>query len=165
MVAQSAPSRDQFVVHFHDESRVSELRKRAEDLGSLEVIQGPEEFWVLRLKQPEAEPRAAWESVRKALGGDWTVDPVFLDEQGRPHYPTGRIQVRFIVPPRPAQLKQFAKLHRLEVCARNQYVPAQAVFQPQAKARNYLPDLLEEIQSAETVQAAWPDTVSAYKRI
>src|SRR3989304_2426745 len=95
MKVQQAPSAERFVVHVREKRKLDEVERLANKLGTVEILRGRKDVRVIRLRGPAAEPRAAWENVRRLLGTDVAVDPVFVDDQGQPHYPTGRITIRF----------------------------------------------------------------------
>jgi hypothetical protein len=159
------PSRDTFVIHAASRSGIADLKKRLYQLGSLEIMDGPKAGVVLHLQQPEEEPRFAWQAVRDAVGENIGVHPVLLDSEGDPHYPTGRITVRFSRTPDEGEVEDFARAHDLETRSKNKYIPSQFVFEPRESSHRYLPDVLDQIRSAESVKAAWADTLSQYKRV
>lgn len=165
MKVQQAPSAERFVVHVREKRTLDEVERLANKLGTVEVLRGREDVLVIHLREPAAEPRAAWENVRRILGTEVAVDPVFVDDRGLPHYPTGRITIRFSHAPPDAELERFAEEHGLRVCTRNKFMPMQAVFQAREPERSYLPDLLRSLQNLGTVKAAWADTLSEYRRI
>jgi hypothetical protein len=100
-----------------------------------------------------------------AVGGSLAVEPVMVDEAGSLHYPTGRIAVRFKAPPGERELTRFAERYALHVLARNKYVPSQVVFEPQDPTARYLPDLVDAVDAEGGVEAAWPETLSEYRRV
>jgi hypothetical protein len=162
MSADRAPCNDRLVVHV-SASRAAEVRERAEALGTLEALEGHEDLFVLRLREPQSEARGAWNTVQHALGVGCEVEPVLVDAQGEAHYPTGRIEVRFREAPSDPDLERFAAEHGLRVRGRNRYVSVQAEFQI-AEPGRFLPDLIDGIERSAAVRAVWPDTLSRYRR-
>jgi hypothetical protein len=158
-------SSDTFVIHSASRSGIADLKKRLYQLGSMEIIDGSETGVVLHLQQPEKEPRFAWQAIRDAIGENIGVHPVLLDSGGDPHYPTGRINVRFSRAPDEAEIEHFARTHNLETRSKNKFIPSQFVFEPRESSNVYLPDVLDQIRSEESVKAAWADTLSQYKRV
>jgi hypothetical protein len=118
---------------------------------------------LVRLRAGASDPRAAWKQAHEALGTDPAIQPVLLDADGKPQYPTGEVSVRFRERPSDAELERFAKAHALRFLRRNEFVPEQAVFEPVEKAR-YLPDLTEELDASTDVKLAWANTIAAYDR-
>lgn len=163
VMGHEEPSRDTFVIHPTSESGIAEIKKRLHQLGSTEIIEGPDAGVILRLEQPGEEPRFTWQAIRDAVGENIGVHPVLLDSGGDPHYPTGRINVRFSRAPDEAEVEHFARTHNLTGASKNKYIPSQFVFEPREK--RYLPDVLKQIRSEESVTAAWADTLSQYRRV
>jgi hypothetical protein len=159
------PSNDTFWIHAASRSRIEDLKKRLDALGSTEILDGLEAGIVLRLQHPDQEPRCAWQAIQDAVGENNEVHPVLLDSEGDLHYPTGRINVRFSRAPNDAEVENFARVHNLETRSRNKFVPTQFVFEPRESSKRYLPDVLKTIRSEELVNAAWADTLSEYKRV
>jgi hypothetical protein len=159
------PSRDTFVIHPVSSTHIADLKKRLDHFGSTKILDSPESTVVLRLDQPKQEPRFAWEAIKNAVGQDTGVHPVLLDSGGDPHYPTGRITVRFSRTPDEAEVEDFARAHNLETRSKNKYIPSQFVFEPRESSNRYLPDVLDQIRSADSVKAAWADTLSQYKQV
>lgn len=158
------PSIDRFVINVRHAGHGA-LVKLAGAVGVIEPLKGHDDLVVLRLPDGGDEPREAWSRVVHAVGGSLSVEPVMMDETGSPHYPTGRIAVRFKAPPGEGELTTFAERHALRVLSRNKYVPSQVVFEPQDPAACYLPDLVEAVDAEGGVEAAWPETLSEYRRV
>lgn len=159
------PSRDTFVIRPGSSVRIADLKKHLDQLGSTEIMGSPGSTVILRLDQPKQEPRFAWEAIKNAVGQDTGVHPVLLDSGGDLHYPTGRITVRFSRTPDEAEVEDFARAHNLETRSKNKYIPSQFVFEPRESSNRYLPDVLDQIRSADSVKAAWADTLSQYKQV
>lgn len=162
VVETESPSNQKFVVQ--TASNMEEIKKRLDGLGSVEDLNAPGAGVVVHLEQPSSEPRSGWQAIRDAVGEDVDVHPVLMDSEGDPHYPTGRITVRFAKPPQNDEVEQFAHLYNLRTQSQNKYIPTQFVFEPLESANRYLPDVLNKIRSEGSVKAAWADTLSAYKR-
>jgi hypothetical protein len=160
-----ALSHKMFVIHAGRRSGMADLKDRLHPIGSLEVMNGPDPGFVLHLWQSEGEPRFIWQTIRGLVGENIEVHPVLLDPEGDPHYPTGRINVRFSRAPNEAEIEHFARAHNLETRSRNKFIPSQFVFEPRESSSVYLPDVLNQIRSEESVKAVWADTVSRYKRV
>jgi hypothetical protein len=159
------PSHDTFVIHAEDKSSIAELNQRLHQLGSTKALEGHEGGVVLQLHQTGEEPRFAWQAIQKVVGENIGVHPVLLDAEGSAHYPTGRINVRFVHTPDQQEVEQFARIHNLETRSANKFIPAQFVFEPLESSKRYLPDVLKQIRSEESVKAAWADTLSRYERV
>lgn len=164
-VQPDEPSHDTFVIHAADQSRVDDLKKRLDQLGSIEVMNDPEKRVILRLPDAEQKPRYNWQTIRNLVGEDVGVHPVLLDPGGGSHYPTGRITVRFQRPPNEAEVEQFARAHNLETKGKNKFIPSQFIFEPNESAKRYLPDVLDQVRAEGSVKAAWADTLSHYERV
>lgn len=159
------PSASRFVVHVAEAARASEVRSRVGAVGSVEGIEGHADLLVLRLNEQHEDPRAAWQSVREALGGEVEIVPVLHGPDGEPCYPTGRVAVRFREVLSDSEIAQFAEQHGLRVRVRNRYVQVQVEFQLEQSQRIYLPDLLDQIERSPAVRAVWPETLSRYRRV
>jgi hypothetical protein len=159
------PSRDTFIIHPANKARIADLKERLAQLGSTEIMDAPDARVVLHLDQPREEPRFTWQAIKNAVGKDIGVHPVLLDSGGDRHYPTGRITVRFSRTPDEAEVEDFARVHNLETRSKNKYIPSQFVFEPRESSDRYLPDVLSQIRSADSVKAAWADTLSQFKRV
>lgn len=163
MAVRYVASADAFVVHPETSDRRA-LTERLAKLGQAEELEGSDALLV-RLPASSTEARAAWRRLHESAGDAAVVQPVLVDEQGHPHYPTGEISVRFREPPSEDALRTFAAAHGLTLRSRNQYVPQQAVFRLADPRRTYLPDLVEKLASDKGVVAAWANTLSSYRRI
>lgn len=164
-VQPDEPSHDTFVVHATDQSSMDDLKKRLNQLGSIEVMNGLEKGVILRLPDADQKPRYNWQAIRNLVGEDVGVHPVLLDPGGGPHYPTGRITVRFQHTPNEAEVEQFARAHNLETKSKNKFIPSQFIFEPNESANRYLPDVLDQVRAEESVKAAWANTLSQYERV
>jgi len=165
MTGKQAPSARQFVIRPLGPGTITDFQERLRNLGSLEILPGPEPLWVLSVAEAGLASQVAWERLSAALGPGLAAHPVFLDEQGHALYPTGLITVRFTSVPTEAELNLFARDYDLENCSRNKFVPAQATFAPRRPAAAFLPEVIEKIQLAPQVKSAWPETISKYHRI
>lgn len=159
------PSPDTFVIHAENESTAVDLKKSLNQLGSVEVMNGPEKGIVLRLPHAKGKPRFNWQAIRDLVGENVGVHPVLVDSGGGSHYPTGRITVRFQHPPDEAEVEQFAQAHNLDTRGQNKFIPSQFVFEPRESSKRYLPDVLDQVRAEGSVKAAWADTLSQYERV
>jgi hypothetical protein len=163
LAVRYVPSADLFVVR-PGEGKRNSLDGRLAALGEAEELKGGEAL-VLRVASSSTDAKAAWRRVHKSVGAAATIQPVLLDQEGEPHYPTGEISVRFHQTPSDQELQKFAAAHGLRLRGRNEFVPQQAVFQPSDPAKIYLPDLVDEIASATGTREVWANTLSHYRRI
>ena len=164
MAEDQVPSGKKFVIRPRDQSLTKNLGERTKDIGSLEMLKGPEPIWVLSTGDEGRAPKEAWERVQDALGSDIVADPAFIDQEGNALYPTGLITIRFAHEPTEADLERFAREHDLEVYSRNKFVPSQVTFAPAKPTASFLPDLVAQVKSAPEVKSAWADTVSKFIR-
>jgi len=155
-----APSNHLFVVRLRPEDRSAS--KRLETLGRVQPLEGTDAL-LLSLPADSQEPRS-WRQAQEAVGTAGTVQPVLLDEEGEPHYPTGEISVRFRDALGDDELRRFAARHELRLLRRNEFVPQQAVFEPLASSSSYLPEIVQEIGRQGAAKAVWANTISLYKR-
>lgn len=160
--AKLSPSRTEYVVSLTDRKPDS-MADRLGARGSIERMKGRADLGLIRLRDASGDPRTAWEQTQKALGADASIQPVLLDADGKPQYPTGEVSVRFRERPSDPELERFANAHGLRFLRRNEFVPEQAVFEPVEKAR-YLPDLTDELDASKDVTLAWANTIAAYDR-
>jgi hypothetical protein len=161
--AKLSPSRTEYVVSLTDGSPDS-MADRLGARGSIEPIKGRSDLGLIRMRDAVGgDPRKAWKEAQDAVGREAGVQPVLLDADGQPQYPTGEVSVRFRERPSDAELERFARAHALRFLRRNEFVPEQAVFEPVEKAR-YLPDLTEELDASTDVKLAWANTIAAYDR-
>jgi hypothetical protein len=118
----------------------------------------------LRLKAPTRDARKAWNTVlSKSPDVEW-VAPVFRDADGNELLPTGSVGVRFRQKPSDRALEAFAVDEGMTLERRNEFVPEQAMFRPRQPREVYLPDLVAKIASRADVAAAWPATLSHYRK-
>jgi hypothetical protein len=156
---KQSPSSRLFVVHAQDQTAVAQ---RLSALGRVQPLAGAD---ALLLMLPAAgDARSVWSRAQEAVGSAGTVQPVLLDEEGGPHYPTGEVSVRFWEAPEDEELRRFAARHDLRLVRRNEFVPQQAVFQPLDSSGSYLPELVEKLEGEEGTRAAWANTLSQYQR-
>jgi hypothetical protein len=160
--AKLSPSRTEYVVSLTD-LKPDSMADRLGARGSIERMKGRSDLGLIRLRDASGDPRKVWEQTQQALGGDAHIQPVLLDADGKPQYPTGEVSVRFRERRSDAELTHFASAHGLRLLRRNEFVPEQAVFEPVEKAR-YLPDLTEELDASKDVKLAWANTIAAYER-
>ena len=113
---------------------------------------------------PSGDGRRAWQRVRDQVAKSCNVLPALQDEDGTIQFPTGNIQVRFSADPSEEALHDFAREHRLELVERNPYQPLQAMFAISAGETDYLPDLLDRLQSDPRIYRAWPEVLDRPKR-
>ena len=106
---------------------------------------------------------ADWQDVAKATGAPW-VAPVIVDSSDNESYPTGEVTVRFNKAPTASDLKHVEKDSGLRLVRRNEYVDSQVVLEPIDPDQIYLPDLCEELQRRDDVEAAWLSTKSRYSK-
>lgn len=163
MAVRYVPSAELFVVRPGEGGRNS-LDERLAAIGEAEELKAGDAL-VLRVPSSSTDAKAAWRRVHKSVGSAAMIQPVLLDQEGEPHYPTGEISVRFHQTPSDQQLQQFAAVHGLRLRGRNEFVPQQAVFQPSDPTKVYLPDLVDKIASAKDAKEVWANTLSQYRRI
>jgi len=163
-MASQIPNSELFVVHYSPDNK-EDLTRRLEKVGSTEDMEQDNMLLVHVKEKKQAAPQAAWERLSAAVGSAGAVQPVLSDERGTPHYPTGEVTVRFVKKPSEKELKAFSSKYGLRLRDRNEFVPEQAAFQVEDPGANYLPDLLKQITSSKTVDSAWANTLSSYKRM
>jgi len=128
------------------------------------VVKAPENEAVVVETNPTADAKAAWKDlVSRQSDAEWAA-PVVTDDEGNESYPTGEITVRFKAAPSDDELQQFAADHGTTVARRNELQPAQAVLVPDEPRGTFLPEPCETIESDAEVEAAWPNTISRYRR-
>ena len=162
MAAKQHPSRSEYVVSVSAEEREA-LARRLGKGGSVEPIGGGSDLTLIKLTDPEGDARKAWEQLHETVRGGTHLQPVMLDPNGKPQYPTGEISVRFRSALADAELRDFAKRHGLRLVRRNEFVPEQAVFEP-LKKDQYLPDVIDEVSAADESRLAWANTIASYQR-
>ena len=163
MAVRYSPSADLFVVR-SDASDRRALAEHLAEIGEAEELKGSDAL-ILRVPSSSTDAKEAWRRVHKSMGAAAAVQPVLVDEQGKPHYPTGEISVRFRQRPSDDALREFAAAHALQLRGRNEFVPHQAVFQLKDPSRIYLPDLVEELASDKGTTEVWANTLSPYQRV
>jgi hypothetical protein len=162
VASKPSPSRTEFVVTGPARQR-DRIVDRLGDLGSVEQVKGQSDFVLVRLRDAGQDPRKAWEHAQAALGEDTRIQPVLVDADGKPQYPTGEVSVRFRGPVSDDDLERFAAKHHLRVVRRNEFVPEQIVFEPVESAR-YLPDVIDELGASDAARLAWANTIAKYER-
>lgn len=159
---KQSPSSRLFVVQVDPKDR-SALSRRLAFLGRVQPLPGSD-FLLLHLSGSFEDTPATWRRLQEILGTAGTVQPVLLDEDGEPHYPTGEISVRFRQTPGAEELQRFANEHRLRLLRRNEFVPQQVVFEPIDSLAIFLPELIEQIETEGIVKAAWANTLSRFQK-
>jgi hypothetical protein len=162
-MARQRASSDEFVVRVDRATDRQALESRAASMGSIEPIVGRDDMFVLRLRDTPPPGRAGWERVQDAFDRKLATDPVMVDDGGAPHYPTGKIGVRFKHPPEADELERFADELKLRLVGVNKYVAAQAMFEPRDPS-DYLPERVDVVAADERVMKAWPEALSAFRR-
>ncbi|MEO6196339.1 MAG: hypothetical protein ABIS20_25240 [Thermoanaerobaculia bacterium] len=160
-MAQS-PSNHLFVIRVRPEGRLASERLAA--LGRIQPLEGTDAL-LLSLPADREAPQAAWRQAQEVVGAAGTVQPVLLDEEGEPHYPTGEISIRFKDALGDAELRRFAARHDLRLLRRNELAPQQAVFQPLDGSGSYLPEIVQRIERQGAAKAVWANTLSCYQRV
>lgn len=160
MRSKQIPSTDTFLVRT-DAGRRQSASTRLAALGTVERADDAGGVVIHLRGDPAGDPKAAWRKLQEEVD-DLEVDPVLLDQTGRPHFPTGEVTVRFKEPPTDAYLASFAEKHGLKVRSRNEYMPVQVAFQ--VAGRRYLPEVLESLAPSDDVASAWANTRSSYRR-
>ncbi|HEY0514028.1 MAG TPA: hypothetical protein VGH73_19120 [Thermoanaerobaculia bacterium] len=158
---EQSPSSHLFVVHPNPEERPA-LSRRMTASGRLQPLEGTDALLLSLPADRAAKP--AWDHAREIVGAAGTVQPVLLDQEGEPHYPTGEISVRFAEALGDQELQRFAAEHGLRLLRRNEFVSQQAVFQPLDASGGYLPEIVERLEREEGIRAAWANTLSRYRR-
>lgn len=105
------------------------------------------------------DPRAVVEQGEVA----WAA-PI-LGEGDQESYPTGDVTIRFNSPPDASALESFAQKHAVTVQRRNEFIPEQVVVTPSEPRGTWLPDLVDRLNGEQHVAKAWPNTLSAYRRV
>jgi hypothetical protein len=156
-----SPSNYLFVVRIRPEDRSS--AERLAMMGRVQPLEGMDAL-LLSLPTDREAPRSAWRQAQEIVGDAGTVQPVLVDEEGGPHYPTGEISIRFTDVLGDDELRRFAARHELRLLRRNLFVPQQAVFQPLDGPGSYLPEVVQEIGRHGAAKAVWANTLSLYQR-
>ena len=164
MKAGQRPSANAFVVRIKSK-RHGAARERLSALGEIEEVEGGGGMLVLRLAGKSSDPKAAWQRALSQLRGAGSVQPVLLDEDDNPTFPTGEVTVRFKREFSDAELREFAASKGLSFRRRNEFVREQAVFEPAKPEDVYLPDVVEEIAGGDEIKRAWANVLARYARI
>ncbi len=154
------PSPTRFVVRGTSKEK---LRERLGPDIRHEIVDAKLVVVVVEPDAPEPDPRQTSRKLQERLGADVFVAPVLVDDRGGAAYPTGRIQVRFDKPPSDQRCLAFAESHELKFLSRNKYQSAQCLFKP-LDVSAYLPDVVEDLASAEGVRRVWEVTEGQYTR-
>lgn len=162
MPSKLSPSATDYVISL-EEGEPRAIAERIGERGSVEPIKGRSDLALLRLRSASGDPRQAWEQVLDAIGDATDVQPVLLDQEGQPQYPTGEVSVRFHDAMSEDELARFAVHHKLRLVRRNEFVPEQVVFEPVEKSR-YLPDVVDELDASDRTRLAWANTIARYER-
>ena len=160
--AKQTPSSDGFVVK-PKPGADAETKARLSGLGEVEEIPGSNRL-VLRLPEPAADTKGTWRRLVEVTESVEWAAPFVVDETGGVHLPTGDVSIRFRHPPSEKQLARFARVHRLRIRERNEFVPEQVTAEPIAGREIYLPELIEEISAERIVLTVWADTLSPFRR-
>lgn len=153
MRSRQTPSKDIFILRMEETAAL-----QLEPLGVIEPAEGG---FLIRLRSPLGESKAAWERLQREAG-DSRVDPVLFDETGKPHYPTGTITVRYNRTPSPKFLENFAARYGLAATTHDQGPRTQVTFR--VASPRFLPELVEALESAKAVTSVWADTKTRYRR-
>jgi hypothetical protein len=162
MAAKQTPSSSEYVVKLTKPQREA-AASRIEKLGALEDLKGRSDMALLRLRSGSEDPRKTWQEARQALGDAASVQPVLLDPNGAPQFPTGEVTVRFQSKLSDEELRRFAEANGLRLRQRNEFAAEQAVFEVLEPAR-YLPDVVDELSKDSATRLAWANTVAAFDR-
>lgn len=157
-MTKQTPNPELFLIHIDPKDK-AEVSQRLAEAGTLEELD--ENNLLLRVTTQATSPETQWREVANLAGSLATVQPVLIDEKGQTLFPTGDVTVRFPKKPTAKRLKDFAAKYGLELRDRNEFVPEQVAF----KTDRYLPDVLQEIDTDEDIQTAWPNTRSRYQRL
>jgi hypothetical protein len=160
---KQTPSDRDFVVLVNPEEREAVTRQLG-SLGSIRPLEGTESL-LLSVPESRGPAQEVWREAMETAKVSGTIQPVLLDEDGEPHYPTGEITVRFRETFDDERLQRFAVENGLRLLRRNKYVPQQAVFQPVDASRTYLPDLIRTIGQIGDAKTVWANTLSHYTRV
>ncbi len=106
-----------------------------------------------------------WSDVVEQYRDAAWVAPVETDEAGETvSMPTGEVTVRFHEAPSDEAVEALARRHGAQVARRNELQPRQVVVTPTDHRVTYLPELCQRLQAEATVEQAWPNTRSRYRR-
>lgn len=157
-------STKEFVVHLKPQSKQDEVRKRIEKLGSWSEIPGHADTYVVHVDAAFKSAREGWKTLCKAAGSAGEVLPVFVTAEGEPQYSVGTVHLRFPAPPSDEELKDLLPAS-VRVIERNEYVPAQIAVEPTNLRKQFLPDVLSELQQQSGAEVqVWPETLQAFRR-
>jgi hypothetical protein len=135
-----------------------------QSLARYEAISGHPQLWLISLKRPARNPRAAWEKLRTLLGAKIALAPALVDEEQNIRLPTGTVIARFAQDPTDAELAAFGDELGLRVVERNKFVRKQVSFRPE-KQDTFLPELVDRARRARPgLVNVWADTLSQYQR-
>lgn len=162
LATKQIPSLEFFLIRVSGENK-NAVSRRLAGIGTLEDLGGTDAF-LLHSTKKSTNSKTVWLGIRDAVGPAVIIQPVLLDEQHKPHYPTGEISVRFNETLSDEELMQFAAKHRLRLRARNEFVPQQAVFELSDPAQTYLPEVVEELTQTQQTKEVWANTLSHYER-
>lgn len=161
-MTKQTPNPELFVVYVNTENK-AEVSQRLAAVGSLDELD--ENNLLLRVKTQGASPETQWRELTNLVGSLATVQPVLTGDKGQTLYPTGDVTVRFPKKPTDKQLHDFAAKYGLQLRDRNEFVPEQAAFKLKEPTTTYLPDVLDQIDTDNDIQSAWPNTRSRYERL
>ena len=118
--------------------------------------------WVTEAKGDSLQ--AAWQELQRQLGARFQALPVLSDPDSGERYPTGRIGVRFHAPVSDTQLQQLAQAAGAQLLHRTPRTDRQAVFAAADPVAQYMPALVQRLAEDDSVDRAWLDAESAYRR-
>ena len=162
MAARQTPSSSLYVVKLTKQQREA-AAPRLEKLGDIEELKGHSDLALLRLHGRPDDPRKTCQEARQVLGDAASVQPVLLDPNGAPQFPTGEVTVRFRSMLTDEELRRFAEANGLRLRQRNEFAADQAVFEV-LEPKRYLPDVVDELSANSATRLAWANTVAAFDR-
>lgn len=162
MLEQLKPSPHQVVIRLGSSRAVAAAKLALAAVGQVSPLPGHPNCLVLSTTR-KASAKPFLRLLRTLLGDKAQVMPVMLDQDEQPHYALGGITIRFKAPPKAKELAELKAKFGLRLQERNEFVPEQASF-TLAEPSPYLPDLLKQLGNRKELEAAWPETVSAYHR-
>lgn len=157
------PSPHQVVIRLESPRAAAGARQALAVLGEISALPGHPDCLLLNTSR-KASSKPFLRALRGLLGDKAQVMPVLLDEDEQPHYALGGITIRFKAPPKAKELADLKSKYGLLLQERNEFVPEQASFTLAEPSQAYLPDLLKQLVGRKELEAAWPETVSAYHR-
>ena len=128
----------------------------------VQPLAGARNAWVTEARGHSIE--TAWRKLQRQLGGQFQALPVLSDPDSGERYPTGRIGVRFRAPVSDTQLQHLATAAGAQLLHRTPRTDRQAVFTATDPAAQYAPALVERLAEDDSVDRAWLDAESAYRR-